>query len=246
VRNLAVKFAWLSACGGATLDRPHAEVKKPNPQLFMDLAPVEMLQRYKRMLHKNTRGILLFGFSDAAFLAILDEEFEVDMEREQLFFRKTFLDARSIRLAGIYEPTAEGLQLTPRQQILLENAANRLLESTRHLYRQDMHSERLNDVQREYQESILSYMQRRLLPEGLGYAVGNRNDQIEGILRLLLASDKNLRAFCHAMTADALFKTDAAAAIFGPSSGYAQAWKRKQIFRQMLAESLQIPVNGMV
>jgi hypothetical protein len=236
VRNFAVKFALLA-------NRITGE--KPNSADYIDLTPQGMLFQYKRLLNQEQRGILLFGFSDAALLAILDEEFEIDADRHQLLFRKTFLDTRSIRLAGIGEEGPEGLKLRVREQALIEHAAIRLLEATRHLYRYDMSEERLDDVRREYEENIRSYLRRGLDRQLCEHPEVYQNG-LELSLRALMASEKSLRAFCHSMTVDAIFKADAAKFLFGDNSGYAAAWERKQLFRHMIAKSLQGLISGCV
>lgn len=243
VRNLAIKFALLTS---------HITAKKSDSEAYLDLAPSEMLRRYKACLSREQRSVLLFGFSDNALLAIVDEEFELEADRPLLLFRKTFLDARSVHLAGIGEEGLSGFPLTAREQALMEHAAIRLLEATRHLYRHDVSDERLEDIRQEYEENIRSYLRRRLPRQHLHKPMtrttsdSGRNNGLEMMLRALMASDKTLRAFCHAMTADAIFKTDAARLLFGEGSAYAEAWKRKQIFRHMIAQSLQGLVSGCV
>jgi hypothetical protein len=223
VRNFAVKFALLKA---------RITAEKPDAQAFIELDPPDMLAQYRQLLTVSDRGVLLFGFSDSAILAILDEEFEIDPDRSLLLFRKTFLDARSIRLASPAPEGPDGERIPPREQALMEHISIRLLELTRHLYRYDMHDARLEDIRLEYEESIRSYMRRSIAPYEPGHA------GVELILRSMLASDKSLRSFCNAMTADALFKADAAKLLFGESSAYCQAWQRKQIFRHMIAKAL--------
>lgn len=236
MRNFAVKFALLAS---------RLTAEKANPADYIELTPQDMLLRYKRLLNQEQRGILLFAFSDAALMAILDEEFEVDADRNQLLFRKTFLDTRSIRLAGMGEEGPDGLRFRVREQALIEHAAIRLLEATRHLYRFDMNEERLDDVRREYEENIRSYLRRGLDRHLCDHPEVYQNG-MELTLRALMASEKTLRAFCHSMTVDAIFKTDAARLLFGDGSGYAAAWERKQIFRHMIAKSLQGFASGCV
>jgi hypothetical protein len=247
LRNLAIKFAVLTS---------QISAKKPDSEAYLDLSPLDMLKLYKACLSREQRSVLLFAFSDNALLAIVDEEFELEADRPTLLFRKTFLDARSIHLAGIGEEGPSGFRLTVREQALMEHAAIRLLEATRSLYRHDISDERLEDIRQEYEENIRSYLRRRLpghhpdkrgASKRMGPAVPEPEaGGLEMLLRALMASDKALRAFCHALTADAIFKTDAARLLFGEGSAYAEAWKRKQIFRHMIAQSLQGLVSGCV
>lgn len=231
MRNFAVKFALLTA---------RFTLEKPDPQAYIELTPAEMLQQYKQGLTITDRGVLLFGFSDAAIVAILDEEFELDLDRGLLLFRKTFLNARSIRLAGMGDAGPEGLRFSVKEQALLEHVSIRLLETTRHLYRYDISDARLEDIRQEYEENIRCYLQRSTLQ------TSHQPGEHIVTLRSLLASDKSLRAFCHAMTADALFKMDAAKVLFGENSAYYQAWYRKQIFRYTMAKAMTGVVTGCV
>ncbi|HEY9746300.1 MAG TPA: hypothetical protein V6C99_08795, partial [Oculatellaceae cyanobacterium] len=107
MRNFAYKFAILTA-------RLTGELR-PDPLPYLDLSPLEALEKYKNLLSESARGVILFGFSDEALLAILDEEFEVDLDSHGLLFRKTFLDARSIRLAGLGRSLAEEQVFTPKE-----------------------------------------------------------------------------------------------------------------------------------
>ncbi len=232
MRNFAVKFALLG------VHRTDDAGGKPDIQAYIDREPLEMLLHYKSLLSLEERGAFLFAFSDAALLAILDNEFDVDPDRNLLLFRKTALDAQSIRLAGLGPEGEEGFPLSGRETALLEHVSIRLLELTRGLYRDDLREERVEGIRQEYEESIRSYVRRRLnYPLG-GNGNGAGAGGTELILRSLLVSEKSLRAFCHALTADAIFKADAAARLFGVGSAYAQAWQRKQMFRHMMASNL--------
>jgi hypothetical protein len=223
VRNFAVKFALLTA---------RITNERSDPQAYIELTPPEMLVEYKRLLTITDRGVLLFAFTDASILAVLDEEFDIDMDRGLLLFRKTFLDARSIRLGASGKDGPDGDRVTVKEQALTEHISIRLLELTRHLYRYDMSEARLADIRREYEESVRAYV-RRGVPD---YEPGNSG--VELMLRSLLNSDKVLKTFAHGMTADALFKMDASRVLFGEASGYYQAWQRKQIFRHMIAQAV--------
>lgn len=228
MRSCAVKFAILAA-------HPLG-LEKPAPSDFLELSPVEAVQRYKALLSEEERGALMFGFSDKAITDILDEEFEIDLEHEALVFRKPYLDARSIRLAGGGRASAEIDSLTEKEQALLESLALWLLDATRSLYRGDMGEARTRDILREYEENVGVYVRKCVTAYDPGAA--------EVFLRSLFASVKAMRAFCHSLTADALFKADAARVLFGESSAYYQAWFRKQVFRHMMCKAVDQYINS--
>ena len=223
MRNFAVKFAILKA-------RLTGE-ERPTPQAFLDLTPEEMLRRYMGALGEENTGVVMFAFSDKAVLDILDEEFEVDMERNVLLFRKTYLDARSIRLAGGGRASSETDSFTPSELGLINDLALWLLDATRSLYRGDLNEVRIEDIKQEYAENFRVYA-RKCVPE---YEPGGA----EFLLRNLFASLKSMMAFTHSLTVDAMFKADAAKVLFGEQSGYHQAWFRKQIFRHMMSKAVE-------
>jgi hypothetical protein len=227
VRNFAVKFAILSA-------RPvleHGDEHRAAPQAFLDLNPEAMLRKYQQAVGEEQWNIISFAFSDKAVLDILDEEFEVDMDRHVLMFRKTFLDARSIRLAGGGRASSETDQFTATELKLIDDLAVWLLDATRGLYRGDLNDVRISDIKQEYAENFRVYA-RKCVPD---YEPG----AAEPLLRNLFASLKSMMAFCHSLTVDAMFKADAAKALFGEQSGYHQAWFRKQIFRHMMSKAVE-------
>jgi hypothetical protein len=223
LRNFAVKFSILSA-------RVTGE-ERPNPQAFLDLSPEEMLKKYQATLGDTNTGIVMFAFSDKALLDILDEEFEMDMDRNVLMFRKTFLDANSIRLAGGGRASCELDSFTHAESRLINDLALWLLDATRSLYRGDLNEVRIEDIKQEYAENFRVYA-RKCVPE---YEPGDA----ESLLKQLFASLKSMMTFTHSLTVDAMFKADAAKVIFGEQSGYYQAWFRKQIFRHMMSKAVE-------
>lgn len=228
MRNLAVKFAILSA-------RWEPD-ERADTQAYLDLTPERMLARYKDLLGVENWGTVMFGFSDQAVLDILDEEFEIDIERNVLMFRKTYLDGRSIRLAGGGRASAEAYPFTDTELKLVENLADWLLDATRSLYRGDLGEARIQDVRQEYIENFRVYACKAVNEYEPGGA--------EELLRSLFGSVKAMTAFCHSLTVDALFKGDAASMLFGEQSGYCQAWFRKQIFRHMMSKAVEEYINA--
>jgi hypothetical protein len=223
VRNYAVKLALLAA---------HAQGdERSNPQAFLDLEPEAMLKQYQQILGQERWGVVMFAFSEKAILDILDEEFEVDVDRNGLMFRKTFLDAQSIRLAGGGRASSEGRPFTSAEQGLIRDLSLWLLDATRALYRGDLGEKRTMDIKQEYAENFRVYALKCIVDYEPGAA--------EPLLRSLFASLKSMLAFCHSLTVDALFKADAAKVIFGEQSGYHQAWLRKQIFRHMMSKAVE-------
>lgn len=230
MRNFAVKLAILSA-------RAQGDARS-NPQAFLDLTPDEMLKQYQNIIGKENCGIVMFAFSEQAILDILDEEFEVDVDRNVLMFRKTFLDAQSVRLAGAGRASSEGRPFTRAEQGLIHDLSLWLLDATRSLYRGDLSEKRMADIKEEYAENFRVYALKCITDYEPGAA--------EPLLRSLFASLKSMLAFCHSLTVDALFKADAAKVIFGEQSGYHQAWLRKQIFRHMMSKAVEEYISSCV
>lgn len=230
VRNFAVKFAILTA--------RLKGLEKPDPVPYLDLLPAEALHAFKALFSEADRGVIMFGFSDQAILDILDEEIEVNPERQTLVFRKPYLDARSTHLAGGGRASCPIEDFTPREQTLIDNLSLWLLDATRDLYRADLSEARLADIRSEYAENVRVYA-RKCVPN---YEPGDA----ELLLRSLFASVKAMNAFCHSLTVDAMFKADAAKVLFGENSGYHQAWFRKQIFRHMMSKAVDQYITNCV
>lgn len=211
MRNLAVKFSILQS----------RFKRESSPQQFLGLTPAECLWLYKRCLPEPVRGKLMFAFSDRALLEIINQELDVDMTRMQLVFRKPTLDAESIRIAGGVRRT-----FASDEAQWISQLSSWMLQVTRPLYRVDLPEAQLTDILREYQENLKIYLEKHSTAES------NK-------LSLMLSNRRAMVNFTHAMTVDALFKADAARAILGDDSSYAQAWVRKQMFRHMLSRSLE-------
>lgn len=229
MRNCAVKFALMTA---------RLTGERPDLQEYMDLSPIEALAHYKAYLSKEECGVLLFGFSEPALLAVLDGEFEVGVERQVLVFRKTFLDAQSIRLAGGRYGNRHARLFSATEEAVIQSLADWLLDATRQLYRSDLDEQHLLDIKQEYAENFRVYAEKCVPEKEPGSA--------ELLLRSLFGSLKAMRAFTHTLTVDAMFKADAAKVLFGESSGYAQAWLRKQIFRHMMSQEVEQAIQRCV
>jgi hypothetical protein len=219
LRNFAVKFAIL-------LGRFREAV---SPQFFLDLSPTESLAYFRRYCPDEVRAATFFGFSDNALLNILDQEFEVEVESNRLVFQKTMLDAESIILANDL-PSA----LNDDDEARIHTLAKWLFEATRSLYRRELSPDRLRDIQEEYRQGFRLFI-HRYGPDVPYVLLNEKFENPEAWLR-----------YTHAMTIDALYKADAAQALFGEESGYAIAWRRKELFRnrvsQLLEKSLAVSV----
>lgn len=211
MRNFAVKFAILCR----RLD------EKVTPQDFLDLSPEETLRVYQSALSPQEQGVVLFGFTDEAILAILDQEMAVDMERNRLVFRKAFLDATSIQRANGALRT-----FIPEEEELVERLATWLFEATRNLYRRELSPARLEDIKEEYRACFRFYAQKY--------------DHVDSErLHVLCSSTQAMKDFVHSLVIDAMFKADASKVLFGEASSYHQAWVRKQMFRLMLSRTVE-------
>lgn len=188
---------------------------------FIDLTPVEALRTFKELLPSYPAGCLQFAFSDAGLLNILEYEFDVNLERHGLVFRKSLLDAESIRLANAVQ-----WEFNAEETDLIEHLTQWLFDVTRSLYRVDLSASKERDIYAEYRESFKLYAEK--------YAViGDKK------LYKMFGSRSAMTEFTHAMTVDAMYKADAAKALFGPDSAYYQAWLRKQMFRHMITQSVE-------
>lgn len=221
MRNFAVKFAMLAS----GLETPEARYLTSG--FFLDKSPETALEIYKKYLPKEQEWTVSFGFSDRALLNILDQEFHVNMGRGMLVFRKTVLDAESIRLASGMDP---GLRFAGTGEEFVRKLSGVLLEVTRHLYRQDMSDGRLEDIRNEYRTNLRIYAAKYSAMDHP--ADGNR-------LSAMFYDKKQLTGLTNAMTADAMFKVDAAEILFGQESAYTQAWRRKLVFRHMITQAVQ-------
>ena len=238
MRNFAVKFAILINRQVQALSRSSAVPEGPlmtlphtvTAQELLDEPPMDMLELYKQELDRKERGILRFGFTDQAILDILDADFEVDVERGVLIFRKTSLDSASVKLA-LGQGQSTYLLPDDEAEALVTHLSNWLFEASRELYREDLNEFRVADIKYEYAVCLRNYADKLVsIGEGPGHA---------DVLHQLLASVKAMKAFLHSLTADAIFKMDAAGLLFGEQSGYAQAWMRKKFFRNLVAQSVE-------
>lgn len=216
LRNFAIKFAIL-------LGRFHRNVV---PKLFLDLTPSECLTYFLQELPDPIRQRLYFSYPDHALLDMIDTEFEVDMERNKLVFRKPLLDAESIRIAQGVRKT-----LGVTEDLMIQSLAGWMFDATRGLYRKDIGSDRVRDIQEEYGHYF------RLFSEKFGPEDG---DRLIALMAERRSEDRQswLR-FTNAMTADAVYKTDGAQALFGEESAYALAWQRKELFRHRMSQVIE-------
>lgn len=221
MRNFAIKFALLIS----------RFKKKASPQHFLDLSPAESISALKRSMPLKGRQALFFGFSDEALLEILSDEFDINLEQNVLVFRKSLLNAESIRLANALQRT-----FTPEEEDVILNLAEWLLRATRPLFREDLGPHKTRDILEEYCENLRFYIDRYV-------------SDPEAWIAMLASEQKSMHPnlwlrFSHALTADAVFKLDAAEAIFGEESGYTLAWKRKELFRQRITLTIQKYLRG--
>lgn len=222
MRNLAVKFAILTS-----RFQPSAPV-----QLFLELSATECLEQFKRLIPEQARHYLYFGFTDASFLAVLDQDFEVDMDREVLVFRHTKLDNACIRRANLMPQEVLASVLSPEDEQLLVSLSRWMFDVTRPLYKPDLSEQRIQEIQEEYCDCLKLYVYQQ---QGTDLS-----------LRSLFNSQETMGGFNNAMTVDAMFKADAAKAIFGEQSSYYQAWLRKEVFRHMITKCVKEYIMGTV
>lgn len=216
MRNLAIKYAILSY-------RFKPEVPfKALLQEFLPLSPQKAFLHFKSKLPEAVLGILRFGFTDRALADLILYEFDLDLNAEVpcLIFRKTSLDAESIRLSAGVEK-----EFSPREREAVESLSQWLLDATRNLYRDGLNPSKTQDIRQEYREALRLF--------------ADKHQHHTHPVLLSLSAHHAMNAFAHAMTVDAMYKSDAAKALFGDQSGYHQAWIHKQMFRHMISQSVR-------
>lgn len=210
MRNYAIKFEIV-------LRRFHEDASSRD---FLELSLADAFSAFKEKLPASVRECLFFAFSEQAFLDVLDQEFDLVMERPALVFRKAMLDDESLRLAA-------GLPSEVREEErFIEDLATWLLNITRPLFKADLSEEKVRKIELEYQESLRVYAQKY-------------NDLEEYNLKTLFVRRHLITRYTHAMTSDALFKADAVKALLGEDNGYYQAWYRKELFRHRVTQAVE-------
>jgi len=215
VGNLALKFACLST----KLSKDEQVTSKIHADHYLDLSPHDMFRYFYSQLNLEQRAALQFAFTETALLAILNTELEFDPEQRDLLFKKASLNSRSLFLANLRDSHQVDADSSSVFSQSLEHLTARIWHSTRNLYETELPPEREKELRAEMQECSRQMLSR--LPM----------DQLE-----LYAHTVSIRRFCFGLAAEAMFKCDASAALFGEQSSYTQAWKRKQIFRLMQAQ----------
>lgn len=213
--NLALKFACLSA----KLGKNEQVTPKIHADHYLDLNPHDMFWHFHSQLNLEQRAALQFAFTETALLAILNTEFEFDPEQRDLVFKRASLNSRSLFLANLRDSHQVDADSSAVFSQSLEHLTGRIWHSTRNLYEAELPPEREKELRAEMQECARQMLSRLPL------------DQVE-----LYAHTVSIRRFCFGLAAEAMFKCDASAALFGEQSSYTQAWKRKQIFRLMQAQ----------
>lgn len=229
--HLSAKFALLFA---EVQSEPCLDMTE-----FQDVPPEQLIRHLRGLFTEEQWGVITFGFSDHAIVDIVNEELDIDPERRRLLFKKTFLDAQSIRLAGAGRRPHHGeASFSRTEHTLIQDLSNWMMDAGRELYRSDLNESRLEDIRQEYIENFRNYAQKCIPFHEPGLA--------EPLLRSLFGSLKSMMGFCHSLTVDAMFKADAAKMLFGEQSGYYQAWFRKQIFRHMISHTVERYIQSCV
>lgn len=215
MRNYAVKYAIL-------LRRFDSDC---SPQQFLDLSEPEALEQLRNKLPENVRHAVFFAFSDRAFCEIVDRELEVDTTRYSLDFRKPFLDAQSIRRAGLL---GESLQrrFSENERRIIDMLAEYLMDATRHLYRPTLNEHRQRDILEEYREMLQVY-------------AAKHQYHPDNPLVQMFRSRKALMKFLYAMVVDALLKTEAIRLLMGEESTYYRVWQRKMLLCRLMAAAVE-------
>jgi hypothetical protein len=223
--SLASKFAILSSLSGSQHLLP--------AEAFATLAPFDMLALFQAGLGDEKRDMIQFGFSDDALLAVLSGEFDLDLDRKALLFVKTSLDTTSIRLAGGgYASDACAVSHAENRQIA--ELAQWLFNASRSLYLSGHYRVKSAEALADYTETLKQYLYKQHVTstETLWEQLATLSNSTQAIIR-----------FCNTMTADAMFKYDAASLLFGSQTAYPQAWFKKYIFRHQLAKSVSAFIN---
>lgn len=219
VRNYAVKYAIL-------LRRFDPDC---SPQRFLELSEAQAFERFRSDLPDDVRHAVFFAFSDRGFREVVDLELEVDTTRYSLDFRKPFLDARSIRRAGLLgEPLQR--RFSDHESRIIDMLADYLLEATRHLYRSTLNEHRQRDILEEYREMLRIY-------------AAKHQHHPDNPLARMFSSRRALTKFLYAMVVDAMLKADAIRLLLGEESAWHRVWQRKMMFRRLMAAAVETGVS---
>ncbi|MEM0950626.1 MAG: hypothetical protein AAGI66_00605 [Cyanobacteria bacterium P01_H01_bin.74] len=205
----------------------------------VDRIGLAYLRQMLAALPVSQRDCIHFGFSNSNLIAVLNHEFDCilpcNTQQQVLLFKKITLDAKSVWLAGsAYAGFTLGFnnntmeESTSYQLIYTEikHFSEWLFDASRQLYKESLDETKQQKICAEYAAGILIYLNKKC------------KSLIEAhtFLNTMTQSEEMIRAHCHDLTADALFKYDACRLLFGEQAPYTQAWFRKTLFRNMIAK----------
>lgn len=226
MRDLAIKYAVL--CHQQRVDVPFKTLVKE----FSDCDPLEAFTRFKKHLSPFVYGVLRFGFPDKALSDIVLHEHRLVLESEPpvLTFTKTSIDTESLRLAG-----AVTKEFSIREHDLVDSLSAWLVDATSPLFKSQAILQSVNrpDVPKDHSETP-RVMFRELLK-----LYADKQAFLDSNSLYSLSSLGAMSHFTNAMTADALYKADAARTLFGENSSYYHAWLHQQMFRNLIAKTVR-------
>ncbi len=178
-----------------------------SPQVFLDKPPHAALMLFKRILPQRQLNMLAFALSDEAILLILENEFEVDVAKRRLLFTKPQLDPQS----WLY---ANGLADLPPVSNAdeLDSAVNAVWHTVKAHLPYDISNEDRHSRYAELKTLIQLYAVQYPQPD---------------IYRVIATPAGQHKLLSYAV-AQALYKTDAAKALFGRDALYTSLWQQKQ------------------
>lgn len=228
MRDLAIKYAVL--CHQQRVDVPFKTLVNE----FSDCPPIEAFNRFKQRISPFVYGVLRFGFPDKALSDIILYEHQLLLESEPpvLSFVKTSIDVESLRLAG-----GVTKEFTLREHDLIDSLSAWLVDATSPLFKTQASLQAVNRPElardRNSQETPRA-MFRELLR-----LYADKQSILDPHSLYSLSSLGAMSHFTNAMTADALYKADAARILFGENSSYYHAWLHQQMFRNLIARTVR-------
>jgi hypothetical protein len=198
--------------------------EKASSQLFLDLSPQRAMERFQTYLPPKTKESIFFAFPPEALIQILDEDFDINWDTGSLYYRKSKLDAQSLKRSH-----SLSVPLDEEKMLLAHKISQWLFDASRPLFKNILTPEGVGEIKMEFFECLHLYYDRyhSIYPQ---------------LLQQLSTGEKAHKEwlrFSHAMTVDAMFKKDAALNLFGEDSAYSLAWQRQELFRHRLTKQME-------
>lgn len=181
-----------------------------SPQVFLEQSPYDCVECFMKILPGNARQTVEFTYTPLAILLILENEFEIQVHRQQMVFRKPSIDAQS----WLYTNSLPKAPINPDIDDILETLAEALWVETGNFSMPGTSLEERLNLRREIKTLLTLYY----------YKHGKGNIQSLYALQYPYPMKK----FLSLVVAEAIYKADGAKILFGGNSAYYRLWLLKQ------------------